>query len=302
MDVLRTIFLILISLIGFPATTMAAETFKDCSACPTMVKLQPGTYMMGSAENDDEGTDDERPQHKVTIAKPFAIGQYPVTRAEFAAFVQETGHDPIGCLLPPTKIVLNQWLSWRNPGFAQTDRHPVVCVSFEDAQLYVRWLSRKTGKSYRLPSEAEWEFAARAGTTTARYWGGLKDRACSFANTMDLTTAEAFKLNASEMDLSPCRDGHVYTAPVGSFRPNAFGLYDMLGNVWQWVDDCYFYDYTDAPSDGSTWKKSDDECFKRVLRGGSWYGAVSEVRSAYRNGEPPGVRDLVNGIRVARSF
>jgi formylglycine-generating enzyme len=154
-------------------------------------------------------------------------------------------------------------------------------VSYDDAQRYVQWLSRKTGKSYRLPTEAEWEYAARAGTTTARFWGDGRDQACNFANVADLTLAEALNWNKGNKNIVfQCRDGYVYTAPVGSFRPNGFGLYDMLGNVYQWTEDCYQESYIGAPTDGSA--VTSGECKFRVLRGGSWTGYPRFLRSAHR--------------------
>jgi len=185
----------LVGLLGFVGPATAAEIFKDCPNCPSMVKVPPGTFLMGSsaAETTREGFDDksmgyEHPQHTVKIAREFALGQYTVTRGEFADFVRETGHDPSGCFVyMREKWVLFQNRSWRTPGFIQSDQHPVVCVSHEDAQRYVQWLSAKTGKSYRLPTEAEWEYAARAGTTTARFWGDGREQACDFANVADVT-------------------------------------------------------------------------------------------------------------------
>jgi formylglycine-generating enzyme len=345
-------FAMLIALCGFAEAATAAETFKDCSVCPRMVKLPAGKFLMGTsategekadktgqtdkvdngdktdkvdkADSDDSATipygGDDQPQHSVTFKRPFALGQYPVTRGEFAAFVRETGYDPRGCFVPEPKgdsesadVILPRGLSWRNPGFAQTDRHPVVCVSSEDAERYVKWLSRKTGKSYRLPSEAEWEYAARAGTTTPRYWPGGDERTCRFANVKDLAAMAAFSFDRKDTDKKDmtdffkCNDGHAYTAPVGSFPPNAFGLYDMQGNVWQWVPDCYTSSYEGAPADGSVRKRSDGEesddgCFRRVLRGGSWVSPPSNVSSAYRHGDSPKNRDIPNGFRVARKL
>ncbi len=202
---------ILIVLNGLADAATAAETFRDCSACPTMVKLPRGQFLMGTASEktnteaqrgdsaasdltDSGSSNDEQPQHSVTFEKPFALGQHPVTRGEFAAFVKETHHDPQGCFMPGLsedvpRVVLPRGLSWRNPGFAQTERDPVVCVSFDDAKRYAAWLGRKTGKLYRLPTEAEWEYAARAGTTTPRYWSGGDALACRFANVLDLDAA-----------------------------------------------------------------------------------------------------------------
>ena len=299
----------LAGVIGFVGAATAAETFRDCSDCPMMVRVPVRTFVMGSsaAETTREKIDpkdaaDERPQHAVTITGEFALGQFAVTRGEFASFTQDTGHDPSGCTAyTGVKWVLEQKRSWRNPGFKQSDRHPVVCVSHEDAQRYVQWLSRKTGKSYRLPTETEWEYAARAGTTTARFWGDGRDQACNFANVADFTGAEALKWNKSNKDhVFQCRDGYAYTAPVGSFRPNAFGLYDMLGNAWQWTEDCYNDSYSGAPSDGSAWMGG--ECRHRVQRGGSWYDVPGGLRSAIRDRSGPGYRSSLGGFRVARTL
>lgn len=313
----------LMVLSGFAQVAMAAETFSDCSACPTIVKLPRGKFLMGTAAektgitaqkrdgSDSESTEsevstDEQPQHSVTFEKPFALGQYPVTRGEFAAFVQETRHDPKGCfLLMPNDdvpyVVLTQGPSWRNPGFAQTDRDPVVCVSFDDAKRYAEWLSRKTGRPYRLPTEAEWEYAARAGTTTPRYWSGDNAQACRFANVLDQAAAKAFNMDKDAKDaFYPCDDGHIYTAPSGSFPANAFGLYDMLGNVWQWTADCYTNNYNDAPADGSRSEEPAEECDTRILRGGSWATPIEKVRSAYRHGDRPDKGTIFTGFRVAR--
>jgi len=300
--VLSVIFIALLGCRG-----IAAETFRDCADCPIMVNLPPGTFTMGAPPSEttrervpNEFAARERPQHSVTIAANFALGQYAVTRGEFAVFVSETGYEPGGrCLSTTTdgQVVVG---SWRNPGFAQTDTHPVVCVTFWDAQRYVRWLSLKTGKSYRLPTEAEWEYAARAGTTTARFWGDRGDLACDFANVADLTAAEELNFETDEQHVFQCRDHYVYTAPVGSFRPNAFGLSDMLGNVWQWVEDCFHESYDDAPSDGSAWTSGD--CKDRILRGASWFVYPRLVRSAVRVRFNPDSRANKIGFRVAATL
>lgn len=297
-----------VGLFGLGGAAAAAQTFKDCSHCPVMVKVPAGTFMMGSsvAETRSEGTmddvvADERPQHSVTIKREFALGKYPVTRGEFAVFVRETSYDAGSkCAVYAGETFEAQSSKYfRNPGFAQTDQHPVVCVSFEDAQHYVQWLNRKTGKSYRLLTEAEWEYAARAGTTTARFWGDGRERACDFANVADYTAAETLHWTKGD-NIFHCRDGFAYTAPVGSFRPNAFGLYDMLGNVWQWTEDCHHDSYDGAPSDGSAWTSGD--CKYRVLRGASWDNIAATVRSAVKLGNGPSARSSIYGFRVARTL
>ena len=301
---------ILVGVIGFAGTATAAETFRDCPDCPVMVKVPAGTFTMGSTaaettreEIDPKNVPDERPPHSVTITREFALGQFAVTRGEFAAFVRDSGYDPpSGCYVRSAngQWVLDQKRNWENPGFEQSNQHPVVCVSYDDAQRYVQWLSRKTGKSYRLPTEAEWEYAARAGTTTARFWGDGRDLACDFANVSDFTAAAALNLNKDENNIFQCRDGYVYTAPVGSFRPNAFGLYDILGNAWQWTEDCYQESYIGAPTDGSA--VTSGECKVRVLRGGSWYFAPRYLRSASRGGNPADGRSYFVGFRVGRTL
>jgi len=301
---------ILLWLMGLTAAATAAETFRDCSDCPLMVKVPAGTFTMGStaAETTREEVpaivaDNERPAHAVTIAKEFALGQFAVTRGEFAAFVKDSGYQPAGgCYAYTTNsqaLVYDEKRSWQNPGFDQTDRHPVVCVTYDDAQRYVQWLSRKTGKSYRLPTEAEWEYAARAGTTTVRYWGDDRDQACGFANAVDLTTAEALKRNKDDKNqVFQCRDGYVYTAPVGSFRPNEFGLYDMLGNVWQWTEDCFQDSYRGAPTNGSA--VTGGGCKFNVLRGGSWIGGPWFLRAAVRGRSTYDGQASNFGFRLAR--
>jgi sulfatase modifying factor 1 len=296
-------------LFGVCAAAVAGETFKDCPDCPKMVMVPAGTFLMGSAEAETireqmpvKNAISERPQHQVSITQPFALGQYAVTRGEFAAFVLDTGHDPSGCYVEQDgKVVVEEKWSWRNPGFEQTDQHPVVCVSHDDANRYAAWLREKTGKTYRLPSEAEWEYAARAGTATARYWGDGRDGACAYANVADLTGAGAGALRWKiDNGGFRCRDGYVYTAPVGSFLPNRFGLYDMLGNVQQWTGDCWNETYANAPSDGSAWTSGN--CERPVVRGGAWNSNPRNLRSARRNGYTPDYRFSVIGFRVARTL
>jgi formylglycine-generating enzyme required for sulfatase activity len=186
--------------------------------------------------------------------------------------------------------------SWRNPSYPQNDRHPVACVSWDDAKVYTAWLSRKTGKSYRLATEAEWEYAARAGTSTARHWGDDGNQGCGYAN----VAAQKTKFLASPWALANCNDGHTYTAPVGSFRTNAFGLHDTIGNVWEWTEDCWNDNYNGAPTDGSSWQTGD--CQIRVLRGASWASFPSDARSASRNRYDTVNRNFDFGFRVARDL
>jgi formylglycine-generating enzyme required for sulfatase activity len=287
----------------------AGSVFQDCPDCPQMVVIPPGQFAMGStmAETDREGAradqvSDERPQHEVRIGRSFALGRYEVTRGQFAAFIAVSGYKAEGGCTHWTgeKWEVDKTLSWRNPGYPQSDEHPVVCVSWNDAQAYVAWLSRLSGKSYRLAAEAEWEYAARAGTATTRYWGDGRAEACTYANVSDATAASQAGAAREDGDNFSCTDGYAFTAPVGSFAPNRFGLYDMLGNVWEWTDDCANRSYSGAPQDGQAWHAGD--CSKRVSRGTSWQGNSWRVRSAYRNRGSAAERVEVTGFRVARTL
>ena len=227
------------------------RVFRDCPECPEMVVVPAGSFMMGSDESSSE-----KPRHRVTIAKPFAVGKHEVTFAEWDACVVAGGcgggHRPY------------------DRGWGR-GRRPVINVSWDDAKAYVLWLNRKTGKQYRLPSEAEWEYAARAGTTTRYSWGD------------DIGRNRANCANCGS------RWDNEQTAPTGSFRANVFGLHDVHGNVWEWVEDCWSGDYPGAPSDGRAWTGGD--CGNRVLRGGSWDfndRGSSDLRSATGSGQDSG--------------
>jgi len=280
----------------YPKTYNPGDTFKDCDACPEMVVIPAGSFMMGDL--DGGGEDNEKPVHGVTIPQPIAVGVYEVTRGEFARFVSETDHDAgAECwIYDGSDWATGIGQSWRDPKFRQTDRDPVVCINWKDAQAYVSWLSRATGNSYRLLSEAEWEYAARAGTRT-RYWYGDDNDAsqlCSYGNGAGRETGFSWKNDA-------CGDGHAHTAPVGTFRANKFGLHDMHGNVWEWAEDCWHENYAGAPMDGRAWT-SGGVCGRRVLRGGSWGLDPWDLRAANRDGYDDEDRDADVGFRVARTL
>ena len=263
------------------------ERFRDCETCPEMVVVPSGSFMMGSkGPYSLRGEHHESPVHRVTIADPFAVGVYELTRKEWSWFLEETNHSMgDGCwIVEGGKWVMNSEGDWRSPGFRFSqgdDSHPVVCVNWEDAQAYVQWLSMKTGNRYRLLGESEWEFAARAGTGTAFWWGDNQGRN---------------QANCANHCESPW-DG-LETAPVGSFLPNAFGLYDVHGNVSEWVGDCYHENYSGAPADGSVWT-DDGDCSYRLKRGGSWINPPVSMRSAARSSDPPHARSYNVGFRVA---
>ena len=272
------------------------ETFRDCEVCPDMVVVPAGDFSMGSPPGEAGRNDNEGPQHKVSIA-PFALGKYEVTRKEFAAYALTSTDLSNGCLIWNGKAWdTDETKSWRDPGFPQADDHPVTCVSLEDAKKYGNWLSRKTGYEYRLASEAEWEYAARAGTKTARFWGDEPDSACGFANVADLTA----KASYPGLTTHDCKDEYVRTAPVGSFQANGFGLYDMLGNVMEWTGDCWNGKYVGAPEDGSAWETG--SCSARAARGGSWLGRPRFLRSAIRYEYVSLFRLGTLGFRVARAL
>ncbi|MBI5923240.1 MAG: formylglycine-generating enzyme family protein [Betaproteobacteria bacterium] len=285
-----------------PATDarQPGKTFRDCDDCPEMVVIPAGSFQMGSSNSEAGRYPSEDPIHKVTLARDFALGKTHITRGQFSRFVRATGHDAGGkCYtFENGNYMERSERSWRDPGFEQKDDHPAVCVNWSDAKAYVEWLSRKTGKNYRLPSEAEWEYAARAGTATARYWGDNPDQACSYANVMDSAGKE--KVPGVNWESHNCSDGYAYTSPAASFKPNAFGLYDMIGNAWEWTEDCWNENYTGAPTDGSAWKHG--ECLKRVLRGGSWYYTPRYARSATRYRFLATFRNYIYGFRIASSL
>ena len=240
--------------------------FRDCAGCPELVVVGTGSYMMGSPRGEEGRDDDEGPVHRVTIGEPIAVGVYEVTFEEWGACRRGGGcsHNP------------------DDEGWGRGNR-PVVNVSWVDAQEYVRWLSGETGEGYRLLSESEWEYMARAGTETRYHWGDAVGR------------------NRANCDGCGSRWDNRQTSPVGSFSANGFGLHDVHGNVWEWVEDCWHESYQGAPTDGRAWT-SERDCSRRVLRGGSWFDYPWFVRSAIRGGNPSGSRFNVVGFRVARTL
>ncbi len=282
-----------------PAASIAApldREFQECTQCPVMVAIPAGKFMMGSRKSERGRFDSEGPQHLVRV-RAFAIGKYDVTTAQFRIFLQQTEYQPRPC-----DPILG--LTWQSPGRGmvyppgpvEEPRWPATCLSWNDALAYIRWLNDRVrnlpsarqsrGGPYRLPSEAEWEYAARAGTSTSRWWGD--------------------RVGAGNANCNGCGskwDGQLL-APVGSFGPNPFGLYDMLGNVWQWTSDCWNDSYVGAPADARPWQTGD--CADRVIRGGSWSNVPIYIRSATRsrNKASGGDVDYSNyvGFRVARSL
>ena len=293
------------------------DTFKDCPDCPVMVALPPGTFTMGTPENELGRSDIEGPQKNIHINK-FAAGKYDVTLGQWKTFVNAT-HRPVisGCAFSGFKDSLRKdWdlnpnASWQNLGFLQDSTHPVVCITWKDAQDYVKWLSEKTGNSYRLLTEAEWEYAARAGTNTPYPWGSVASH--EFAN---------YGADSGWKGIAIGRDRWQCTSPVGSFPPNAFGLYDMQGNILQYVEDCFSPTVSELPDDGSAYKadvvlhitgqfsmmNGKKSCDARIVRGGDWGDPPQMLRSGFRNVAPGPGLTLENyrsggvGFRVAREL
>ena len=281
----------------------AGSTFRDCDDCPEMVVIPAGSFVMGTPGGGTSGGADAAEGDVVVIElkRPFALGRHEITRGEYARFIADSGHEPQpGCRV--WDGALNRFSDDGRRGFADiatpaapSDDLPASCVAFTDAVAYVQWLSSKTGGSYRLPSEAEWEFAARAGGRTLRPWGDEAEAGCDFANTYDLVAAARYRLGWPE---SACRDGFADLAPVGRFGANAFGLFDMIGNVREWVGDCATASYIGRPRDGRAWEWNGG-CAERVQRGGSWLSPPTESRSAWRGSAPAGERASDAGFRVA---
>jgi formylglycine-generating enzyme required for sulfatase activity len=295
----RFLFLLLTLLLSAAsARADDAREFTECTHCPAMVGIPAGRFVMGSPKSEPGRFDAEGPQHIVSVGA-FALGKYDVTSEQYQLFLQDTGYQPEPC----NKITGMKWHVPRKgyaypPEEVEPPKWPAVCLDWKDAQAYIAWLNArvrqahpsiayKAGGPYRLPSEAEWEYAARAGTTTARWWG-----------------------NAIGTDNANCNgcgskyDFHVL-AEVDAFKPNAFGLYGMLGNAWEWTGDCWHPSYAGAPKDGSAWTSGGD-CSKHVIRGGSWDNTPIFIRSATRSGSTPNGGEFdyssLAGFRVARDL
>ena len=276
-----------------------------------LTRIPAGEVMMGSEGSDKDAEDEEfldkaggkTQKHRVRITRPFYLGVTEVTRGQFRRFVDEAGYPTEaekdgkgseGWNEETQTFEQDPKLTWRNAGFEQTDNHPVVHVSWNDAQAFLAWLSRREGKRYRLPTEAEWEYACRAGTTSRYVFGDDPEGLAAVGNLADGTLKERYP--NWEWATIAARDGYVHTAPVRHYQPNAWGLYDMCGNVWEWCSDGYdpaYYKQSpgDDPPGGA-------QTTSRVRRGGGWTALPSSARSAYRNGSAPGYRRSALGFRV----
>jgi formylglycine-generating enzyme required for sulfatase activity len=256
------------------------DTFKDCDECPEMVVVPAGEFLMGSAEDDKSRDTNEQFQHYMRIPAPFAVGKFEITKDEFEAFKRDTGYR--------VSMVCGEERLGIAPGrLKQAGNEPAVCINWDDAKAYTTWLSTKARKVYRLLSETEWEYAARAGSELTFISAKNEEELCQFGNSADAAFKEVYK-DWTEWRAANCSDGFVHTAPVGSFPANAFGLYDVQGNAAEWVEDCYSGDPLKS-------------CTNRVLRGGSWIGEPRHLRAAARGGpwSEPGIG---RGFRVAMTL
>jgi formylglycine-generating enzyme required for sulfatase activity len=271
--------------------------FRDCDDCPEMIALPAGEFLMGSPDSESERRNVEGRPRRVVIAKRFAIGKFEITMEQFSAFVADAGM----ALGEECREIISvsgasaRWgapeASFRKPGFEVTGKHPVVCMSWHDAQAYVAWLGRRTGKAYRLPTEAEWEYAARAGTRTGYSFGNDAAELCAYAKFADL--ASPFGWHGG------CRSpiATYGTVPVGSLHPNPWGLFDMHGNAWEWVEDCWTPNAMEIPTDGAAFSRPG--CEIGVIRGGSWAAGFGRSRSASRWPMPAAEHYQHVGFRVA---
>jgi formylglycine-generating enzyme required for sulfatase activity len=294
-----TVLCLLVLCCSSPATGDATAP-----ATPALRPIPAGTYLMGDASAG--GSADEQPAHTVHI-EAFELGTYEVTVGEYRRFTEAAGYRTdaeknsggrAGCAILDVGVAMpayREGTSWRSPGFAQTEEHPVVCLSYADVEAYIDWLKRESGQAWRLPTEAEWEYAARAGSTTAFPWGDSATDACRYANGADLTPTP----NGASWPLKlDCSDGAIYTAPVGHYAANPWGLHDMIGNAWEWTADCYAPGYTQAPDDGSA--VTLPACPKRSIRGGGWPYPASFLRVTNRGGSAATLRANDRGFRLAR--
>ncbi|MGC4028469.1 MAG: formylglycine-generating enzyme family protein [Steroidobacteraceae bacterium] len=290
--------------ISVPAST-PGSTFRSCEDCPSMVVIPSGSFKMGSDRM--EGNRTSLPIRDITIAKPFALAQTEVTEAQFAQFMKETKVFPpeASCISADPKVGFSRFYAswgWNNIEDASGNRpdFPVRCVSWYMAKGYVDWLANKTGLPYRLPSEAEWEYAAKAGKSTDWWWGDNLDPICEYENGLDLSAQKA-GISAASGTVMPCDDGFGGLAPAGSKKPNPFGLYDMHGNVWEWVQDCWSEKYPAEPVDGSAYEP-DSSCRgdrRRNIKGGSFRSPIEQMRPTYHAGDPAANSLATFGFRIA---
>ncbi|MDG2320414.1 MAG: SUMF1/EgtB/PvdO family nonheme iron enzyme [Rhodospirillaceae bacterium] len=306
----------LLILIGAVSTSVFAQepgdVIQDCDDCPRMVVVPAGSFVMGTAKgayevNVESG---EGPPIRITIDQPYAIGETEVTIGHYRAFVEASGYDVgAGChvILPGGGGTDDAEASWEKPVQPKRaqDHHPVACLSYAEMTAYADWLTETTEHRYRLPSESEWEFAARAGTTGPRPWGANNSfegvslsLTCEHANGYD---GESQKDYTFTWPYARCNDGFADVALVASFQASAYGLYDMMGNLWERTEDCYTASYWGRPPDQRAWVW-EGGCERRIVRGGGWYSRPTNIRPARRASGDPNMRGNDLGFRLVREM
>jgi formylglycine-generating enzyme len=288
------------------------DGMRDCAHCPEMVVVPAGTAILGANATDPFRNSDEMPERSFAIREPFAVSKYEITRDQYEAFVRATKRAVHGDCLTDREHrgnwVIHANTTFRDPGFVQTGVHPVACVSWDEAQAYVAWLNTQADGGYRLLTEVEWEYVARGGASqNLTYpWSDEQAEGCPFANGFDQTAMETY----TGMDTSgykvfdplSCADGWLNTAPVGSLAPSKFGIYDMIGNVAEWVEDCYSSSHDGLSAAGVPPPTSASQCSHRIVKGGSWGTLAHNLRTAERVQYPATHRDDSVGIRVAKTL
>ena len=283
--------------------------FRDCADCPELVVVPPGSFQMGSDHMEQMRDNELRPEgpvRSVVIAEPYAAGRFEITKADYTLFVDDTGHAPVDKCVSWAGRTPVDGVNWLDPSLGRppAGNEPVVCVTWRDAKAYVAWLAEKTGQPYRLLTEAEWEFAAKAGSTAVWPWGEDATKVCEYGNVFEdsgLKEPRSTLNSNASATAAQCDDGYMMVAPVGQFRPNAFGLYDTIGNVWEWTEDCSPMLYADEPTDGSAYQVS-GECEKRAVRSGSWRTRLSRHRTTFRGRDPEDLGYYMFGFRIARDL
>ena len=284
------------------------DSFRDCPDCPLMVVVPSGAFDMGAERTSlmrDGSLRPHGPVRRIRIERPFAVARFELSETEFADFAADTGHRLASdCGLSAQEEA--ERASRQDTG--QSAPHlalPVVCVSWPDAAAYVAWLAAKTGEPYRLLTEAEWEYAAGAGSGDPWPWGAMTQDICLHANVLDqsaMAVLQDHPVSRVPDSAVTCDDGVATRAPVGQYRANAFGINDMVGNVWEWVADCSVLPYPDQPKDGSAMTLRAEECTHRAIRGGSWRSRLERQRVTFRGRDPEQTRSDIFGFRVARSL
>ena len=297
---------------GFAADQKPGALFRDCETCPEMVAIPSGSFVMGSDHVEAMRNDENRPEgpkRNVTITKPFAAGKFEVTNREFGAFIAATGFRPSPACQSWGNTTPTDGVTWRDPDYGRppVDAEPVVCVSWIDAKAYARWLTDTTGKTYRLLTEADWEYAAKGGAATTWPWGDDAQKICEYANSYDTEgrtdprqTRDAGGPGAARTE---CSDDYQIVAPAGRFKPNGYGLHDMIGNVWEWTEDCSAPGlYPEGPLDGSALHVAPGSCDKRAVRSASWRTRLSRHRPTFRGRDPEPTASNIFGFRIARNL